>query len=268
MDRIRRYSAGITLSLACALVFALTFQRAWISEDAYVSFRVINHFLQGYGLRWNIDERVQAYTHPLWLLLHLPFCALYPHILVVNVALSVICAVAAVLLACTVVTSSPWHKALLVLLPLALSNSFKDFAVCGLENPLSFLLFAWFVRELAGPDRFFRLCFIASLCLVNRFDNLFMLAPVLAWRGWRERHAWRWRPFLVASAPFILWCGFAVFYYGFFLPNSKYAKTGAGIPPGEFYRAGASLHRSICALRSRFRSTCSPGVWGCPHAAT
>jgi hypothetical protein len=43
--------------------------RAWVSDDAYLTFRTIENFLNGYGLRWNALERVQTYTHPLWMLL-------------------------------------------------------------------------------------------------------------------------------------------------------------------------------------------------------
>ena len=40
---------------------------AWVADDAYITFRTIENFHQGYGLRWNIIERVQTYTHPLWM---------------------------------------------------------------------------------------------------------------------------------------------------------------------------------------------------------
>ena len=35
---------------------------AWVSEDAYITLRVIDNFFNGYGLRWNINERVQVDT--------------------------------------------------------------------------------------------------------------------------------------------------------------------------------------------------------------
>ena len=42
---------------------------AWLSEDAFITFRTVDNFINGYGLTWNITERVQAYTHPLWMFL-------------------------------------------------------------------------------------------------------------------------------------------------------------------------------------------------------
>jgi hypothetical protein len=38
---------------------------AWIVEDAFITLRTVDNFIHGYGLRWNIAERVQTYTHPL-----------------------------------------------------------------------------------------------------------------------------------------------------------------------------------------------------------
>ena len=62
---VRRGMAILWLSLfSMALV-----RTAWVGDDAYFTFRTIDNFVHGYGLRWNIAERVQAYTHPLWMLL-------------------------------------------------------------------------------------------------------------------------------------------------------------------------------------------------------
>ena len=41
---------------------------AWIGDDAHITFRTVWNFVHGYGLSYNPDERVQAYTHPLWML--------------------------------------------------------------------------------------------------------------------------------------------------------------------------------------------------------
>jgi len=41
---------------------------SWVGDDAYIMFRVVDNFVNGYGLRWNVANRVQAYTHPLWML--------------------------------------------------------------------------------------------------------------------------------------------------------------------------------------------------------
>jgi arabinofuranosyltransferase len=51
------------------LLLVFTTLRAWLCDDAYITFRTVDNFIHGYGLTWNVAERVQAYTHPLWMLL-------------------------------------------------------------------------------------------------------------------------------------------------------------------------------------------------------
>ena len=50
------------------LVFlAVLVRTAWISDDALISLRTVLNVTHGYGLTFNIGERVQTFTHPLWL---------------------------------------------------------------------------------------------------------------------------------------------------------------------------------------------------------
>jgi hypothetical protein len=43
-----------------------------IADDAYISFRYLDHFLAGDGLVWNVGERVEGYTNFLWIRLLAP----------------------------------------------------------------------------------------------------------------------------------------------------------------------------------------------------
>ncbi len=49
--------------------FLLVFYFAWICDDAFITFRYVDNFISGYGLVYNTGERVQGFTHPLWLFL-------------------------------------------------------------------------------------------------------------------------------------------------------------------------------------------------------
>jgi arabinofuranosyltransferase len=42
------------------------YERRWVAEDAYISLRVVRQILAGHGPVFNTGERVEAYTHPLW----------------------------------------------------------------------------------------------------------------------------------------------------------------------------------------------------------
>ena len=52
-----------------SLFVIILIRNAWVSDDAYITFRVIENFLAGYGLTYNPFVRVQVYTHPAWMFL-------------------------------------------------------------------------------------------------------------------------------------------------------------------------------------------------------
>jgi arabinofuranosyltransferase len=52
---------------------------AWVDEDAYITFRTISNFFAHQGLVYNVGERVQAFTHPLWLFLMSGFYYFFYH---------------------------------------------------------------------------------------------------------------------------------------------------------------------------------------------
>ncbi len=45
---------------------------AWLGDDGHITYRVVDNFVRGYGLTLNPPERVQVYTHPLWMLVLVP----------------------------------------------------------------------------------------------------------------------------------------------------------------------------------------------------
>ncbi len=55
-----------------------------MSDDAYITLRTVDNFINGYGLTWNISERVQAYTHPLWMFLLSIYIFFYSRSLLYN----------------------------------------------------------------------------------------------------------------------------------------------------------------------------------------
>ena len=58
----------IAVFAALAIVAIVLVRTAWLCDDAYITFRTIDNLVHGYGLRWNVADRVQSYTHPLWML--------------------------------------------------------------------------------------------------------------------------------------------------------------------------------------------------------
>jgi arabinofuranosyltransferase len=206
-------------------------RNAWLSEDSFITFRVADNFIHGLGLRWNPLERVQVYTHPLWLLLVSAVYFVTRDIYFSATALSIACSVLAAWLVLRALTTPA--QLLLAGVLLTFSKAFVDFSTGGLENPLSHLLLVLFFLEFLKPDEarsFRKMIWLAGFALLNRLDLVWLLSPAIvhvAWtRGyWRPRHASVWLGLL----PLGLWEVFSLVYYGFLLPNSAYTKLFTGL---------------------------------------
>ena len=57
-----------SVALAVGLLALLVVLTAWLGDDCYFTLRSVDNLLHGHGAVWNVGERVQAYTHPLWML--------------------------------------------------------------------------------------------------------------------------------------------------------------------------------------------------------
>lgn len=216
----------------CVFTFVF-FANAWVGDDAYITLRTIDNFVNGYGLRWNVIERVQVYTHPLWmLLLSVPYYVTGEAYYTV-IAVSYMVCLAAILVYKRGAREGEWWNAALFVAVLLSSKSFMDYSSSGLENCLSALWGISFViaSQRAWADRAFPLwrpLMLASLAYVTRQDTVLIYAPsCVLLIGNRMRHAPRklWRDVTVGAAPAVLWTTFALIYYGFLLPNTAYAKA-------------------------------------------
>lgn len=63
----KKYIQILVISIPVLFLFFQGYIHRWNSEDAFISFRVVDNLISGYGPVYNIDERVEAYTHPLWI---------------------------------------------------------------------------------------------------------------------------------------------------------------------------------------------------------
>jgi arabinofuranosyltransferase len=214
---------------------------AWIGDDAYISFRVVDNFHGGHGLRWNAGERVWVSTHPLMLLcllgLHAVTRESYLTCMLLSLGASIL-AVEIVLL--RLAPRSP--AMILAAAMLATSKAFVDYATSGLENCLSYLLLAAFYVLALGmrrgdERRFLGVALAGGLSLLNRMDLVLLELPVLLWALWRQRGRRSWILLGAGLAPFVAWEVFALVYYGTLVPNTYYAKLAAGIP-----KAAVALH--------------------------
>ena len=243
----RRIPARAAIVLLLLFTFALIVRNAWLSDDAYITFRTVDNFVRGYGLTWNVGERVQVYTHPLWMFLMAGVAVLTGELFYTSLAISIVLSMAAVaLLAFRLPVTSMGAVTALVIF--SLSKAFIDYATSGLENPLTHLLLAAFLLAYLDPARsagdrstgwLLRLSLLAALVMLNRLDAGLLVLPALGYALWETRS---WRSFVVGAvglAPIAVWTAFSLFYYGSPVPNTALAKLNAGlIPAAEIRREG------------------------------
>jgi arabinofuranosyltransferase len=249
--RVVTVLAAIALGLLVARAVAV----AWVCDDAFITFRTVDHVLQGHGPRWNGADRVQAYTHPLWMLLLAAATAVTHDPYRTAIGLGVLLSAAAAIVLLRGAARSPVHGAGAVAL-LVLSPSFADYATSGLENPLVHLWLALFWtgfltsaneplsgRSFAPLQSRRTLCVLAGLAACTRLDAIVILLPALVWALLRMPRRRALAAVAWGAVPVVAWHAFAAVYYGTLLPNSALAKLTHGfgfaalLPKGIDYLA-------------------------------
>ncbi len=225
-------------ALPLALFAFLLVRTAWCSDDAYITYRTIDNFLHGHGLRWNVFERVQAYTHPLWMMCMTALVFVTREFYVTGLVFSMLVALAAMGHLVFRMASST-AAALAVSALLLSSKAFVEYGTSGLENPLTNLLLVLFFATYLTRRHVFWLALLACLGTLNRMDTVLFYAPVLLAELWRLKSPRAVASVIVGFAPMALWEAFSFVYYGFFFPNTAYAKLNTGIASEDLARQGA-----------------------------
>ena len=226
------------------LVVAIV-RTAWLCDDAFITFRTADNIVNGYGPVWNVGERVQSFTHPLWLALFLPVYAVtrdpYSAIPIQWLLTLIEVGVVALRLA-----ETPWQR-LTAFAALLSSKAFIDFSTSGLDNPLAYALLALFVwqwwDEPVGERRTRRLACLGGLCVLTHPDLAVLVGPAVAVDAYRLGPRAALRPLVVGLLPLIGWELFSLVYYGFPAPNTAYAKLNTGIPGDVLRELGRRYYK-------------------------
>lgn len=236
------------VGLLCTLVAWAFVRTAAVTEDAFITFRVIDNALHGYGLVWNVGERVQPYTHPLWALLLLATSAasgeIFQTALVLSLALTLVC------VALVVRNTQGRLTALWALLALLFSEAFVEYSSAALENALAHALVAGLVVAWRMyPPEAGRRAWIVALCggllVITRHDFAVLVAPAMLALFARTTGRARWAVLAAGAGPLLLWSTFSLIYYGSMWPNSAYAKLNNGLSLAESFAASQVYFRDL-----------------------
>jgi len=224
------------------LFFIILLITAWLSDDAYITLRTVDNFINGYGLTWNIEERVQTFTHPLWTMLLIVFQLITREAYFTSIVLSAAVSLLAFYILISRLSISAANSIIAGLI-LIFSKAFIDYSTSGLENPLSHLLIVLFYviyfNYGSGQKKIFFLSLIVSFAALNRLDIIIILLPSLFLFFYNIKDKIKSLPMVLAGLiPFFLWELFSIFYYGFPFPNTAFAKLNTGISRSELIEQG------------------------------
>jgi arabinofuranosyltransferase len=247
----RRIFAAEAFSVL-TIFFAVALIKAWLGDDIFLSLRQVHNVLNGDGLVYNANQRVQVFTSPTWILVLIGMAWATGELFYSTLIASIFFSLAAVAVLLDFIRrhrgGHSFHRRFMMLVVLSLSatQSFSDYTTSGLENALSFfgvgiVAFIALDDSRGEPGRATRVVFFLALALtfLNRFDLALLLLPcalhtVFARWGFRASlpHA------LPGIAALLAWFGFALIYFGSPLPNTFYAKLGADYPLGQSLQRG------------------------------
>jgi len=205
---------------------------AWLGDDALITLRTVLNVTHGYGLTFNLAERVQTFTHPLWLGLLTGAYAVVGNIFYAAFALSIATSIVVFAL---VLRAARSHSQLAIAGGVLLtSRAFVDYSTSGLENPLTALVVivtsTWASRRARGRRWLAVLWLGVSAAYLTRPDAVLLVLPAAVWAALQMRP---WRSALLSVTaglvPALVWTMFAVVYYGFPFPNTAYAKLATDI---------------------------------------
>ncbi len=227
------------------MIFAIVlFNTAWLNDDAYITFRTVDNFVNGYGLTWNVSERVETYSNPLWMfLVSIPYF-FTNEIYYTSIILSIVVTVIVILIFAFKIPKTVLG-AILGITIFIFSKPFIDYSTSGLENPLTHLILVIFLMVyIKSMKRFnlktlFLLSIITAFGAINRLDTIVFFLPCLVFAFLKLPKIKGVYIITIGLLPAIIWKGLALFYYGFPFPNTAYAKVlNTGISKTEYVQHG------------------------------
>ena len=235
----------VALVAIVGLLFILQLRHfsPFITDDAYISLRYSQRWIEGHGLTWNDTRPVEGYTNFLWVVLcaglgvlHVPL-PLAAHILGITTTLLMLVAVV-VYVYREFPPALRFFSSLVACCALVLSSPFSMWALGGLEQPLlacmlvwaAFLTLPWLHAERPSTSGAMRIGLLLGLAAISRADAALFAAAFFAAAVITDGISVK---SIVSRArilplPILFFLGQLVFrraYYHEWVPNTAYVKV-------------------------------------------
>jgi len=215
---------------------------AWTCDDAFITFRYAQHFVDGHGLVFNLDAAeapVEGYTNfswTMWMALGASLGFGREAMASWSIFWGVACHAGVVLLLCGMAWRASGGRALAPVAACAYAavHHAASLSPAGLETALFVLLATAMARQVMAPRcvrQAWLTGFLGVLCATTRPDGALFVAAAgafLLFDAW-QRRSWRLLggyvlPFALVFAPYLIW---RRAYYGAWVPNTAVAKSAS-----------------------------------------
>lgn len=266
LGRLRGRTRNLAMAGIAAVVTGWAIYRsvelAWLSDDAYISFRYARNWVEGKGLVYNAGERVEGYTNFLWTTLvaiglRLGIGAEYTSIALSFASYAGVIALTTLLLRRMNLGGRPPVVSLAGIV-LATNYTFASYGTSGLET-MGATFLVLLAAERADSGAFVTAGVAAIAATMMHPDHALFYATlgatILLFPKDRWRNIVRYAaPFVVIFIPYYLarWK-----YYGDFFPNTYYAKSG-----GAAYFSQGGVYLWVSGLAAGVIAIVPFALWG------
>ena len=210
------------LFIASLFCFALlsAINKAWVSDDAFITFRYIQNFLDGKGLVYNEGERVEGYTNFLFLLLNAGWGFLGFDLVYASLFLGILFYGFLIILSSKLSDSFQLGSLNLVFVGICTTFHLQIFATSGLET-MSFCFFLFWGLVHSKLENFKVSSLAFALAALSRPEGNLFLGFYCIFLFLKKKEVYCIFPLVVVALHVL----FRYFYYGDLFPNTFYAKS-------------------------------------------
>ena len=200
-------------------------------DDAYISYRFVQNFLDGNGLVFNIGERVEGFTNFGWVLYMIFLGKLSLNYILISKITGYIFGAGVIYLVFLIASQlEEFKNKILIILSsvyiTASSQSLAYWAIAGLETS-AFAFFALFSLYLyLNKNKLLPFVLITAVMLRPEGALIAILFITIEFITSKKFPTFSFRSAIGAFILGIPYLAFKMYYYGDILPNSFYAKTG------------------------------------------
>jgi len=257
----KNFTPSIFLALTVIFVF-ICLNNKFVQDDAFISFRYVQNFVDGNGLVFNIGERVEGYTNLLWVLILSVFVFLNINIQTISQILSVLFGVVVLFMTYKLSkifriklasesikkistgdsSSSIRYFDLIPSILLLFSSSFIFWSVSGMESTMfiSFCLLGiyYYIKNKNSDILDFKFPFFILLATLTRPEGLYFFGLIMIHKiffAFKDHRSDALKVLFAKNniisytfyiVPVLFYFIIRYSYYGYLLPNTYYAKTG------------------------------------------